>query len=154
MLLRSRGEKSARCDAILSIIIRLSCINRDFNVRASVQSNNCQLPQSLPSSQIQPHVDLESVCLCERLCKVHIMDRRTSAPHLTAPDGFGRVELSQENLREAIGLVVLQVTDHRLGEQRPQDRPLHDVRTLHLECAEGFIQDCESNAVAQFCVDD
>ena len=56
----------------------------------------------------------------------------TCLPHFVIPDGFGRVELAEEDLRELLGLVVLEVADHRLGQDVAQHAALHNVRRRRL----------------------
>ena len=46
--------------------------------------------------------------------------------HLVLPDHLGRVEVAQQLLRELLRTVVVQQADHRLGQDRAEDRALAD----------------------------
>lgn len=66
------------------------------------------------------------------LSKLVTKDRDYFSPHLTAPNGLRRVKFSQKNLRESLGLVVLQITHHGFRQHRSQNTTLHNVLTLRL----------------------
>lgn len=81
-------------------------------------------------------------CPCTPPFKADLFELEHSyGPHLAAPNGFGCVELSEEYLGDALGLVVLQVADHGFRQHRTQNAALHYVLTLSLgggATADGF----------------